>query len=102
MSGKQAKTVRDAPMRGARLGFRVDRETKGLIERAAHLERRKLTDFCVATLASAARRTIAEHETLALSEHDRQAFFDVLINPPKPNKRLIRALAEHKRRVAMS
>jgi len=89
-------------MRGERLGFRVDRETKGLIERAAHLERRKLTDFCVATLANAARRTIAEHETLVLSERDRQAFFDALINPPKPSKRLIRAFAEHKRRVAMS
>lgn len=102
MGRKQAKVARDAPMRGERLGFRVDRETKGLIERAAHLERRKLTDFCVATLANAARLTIAEHETLVLSERDRQAFFDALINPPKPNKRLIRALAEHKRRVAMS
>jgi len=101
MRRKQAKVVRDAPMRGERLGFRVDRETKVLIERAAHLERRKLTEFCVATLASAARRTIAEHDTLVLSERDRQAFFAALINPPKPNKRLIRALAEHKRRVAV-
>ncbi|MGB6536428.1 MAG: DUF1778 domain-containing protein [Xanthobacteraceae bacterium] len=101
MARKQAKALRDAPMRGERLGFRVDRETKGLIERAAHLERRKVTDFCVATLASAARRTIAEHDTLVLSERDRQAFFDALINPPKPNKRLVRALAEHKRRVAV-
>ena len=101
MSRKQAKAARGAPMRAERLGFRVDRETKGLIERAAHLERRKLTDFCVTTLASAARRTIAEHETLVLSERDRRTFFDVLINPPKPNKRLIRALAEHKRRVVM-
>lgn len=102
MGRKQTKVAHDALMRGERLGFRVDRETKGLIERAAHLERRKLTDFCVATLANAARRTIAEHETLVLSERDRQAFFDALINPPKPSKRLIRAFAEHKRRVAMS
>lgn len=101
MTRKQETAARDAVGLGKRLGFRLDPETKRLIERAAHLERRKFTDFCVTTLADAARRTIAEHETLVLSERDRQAFFDALINPPKPNKRLIRALAEHKRRVAV-
>ena len=29
-----------------------------------------------------------------------KAFFDALIEPPKPSARLIRALAEHKRRIA--
>lgn len=101
MSRREAKVARKAPMRAARVGFRIDRETKGLIERAAHLERRKVTDFCVTTLANAARRTIAEHETLVLTEEERRAFFDLLIHPPKPTKRLARAFAEHRRRVAM-
>ena len=85
--------------RGERLGFRLDEQTKDLIERAAHLERRKLTDFCVTALADAARRTIAEHESLTLSERDRTAFFNALVAPPKPSVRLARALAEHKRRI---
>ena len=51
-------------------------------------------------LADTARRTIAEHEMLVLSDRDRQAFFDALINPPEPSERLKRALADHKRRVA--
>jgi uncharacterized protein (DUF1778 family) len=92
--------VRDTPGRVERLGFRIDGETKDLIERAAHLSRRKVSDFCVTALTETARRTIAEHETLVLSERDHKAFFDALINPPKPNARLKRALAEHKRRVA--
>jgi uncharacterized protein (DUF1778 family) len=100
MARKPAKVMRDATGRAERLGFRLDQETKSLIERAARLERRKLTDFCVTALTGAARRTIAEHETLTLSERDRQVFFDVLINPPKPNERLIRAVADHKRRIA--
>ena len=50
-------------------------------------------------LADAARQTIAEHETLVLSDRDRAAFFDALINPPPPSARLQRAFAEHKRRV---
>jgi uncharacterized protein (DUF1778 family) len=103
MVRKQIKARRrepvPAPMRGERLGFRLDRETKELIERAAYLERRKLTDFCVTALTGAARRTIAESESLTLSERDRQAFFTALINPPKPNERLVRALREHKRRI---
>ena len=100
MSRKQTKALRDTPCRAERLGFRIDEETKDLIERAAHLSRRKVSDFCVTALADTARRTIAEHETLALSDRDRKAFFDALINPPEPIERLKRALTEHKRRVA--
>ena len=100
MPRKQVKSTQQMPGRVERLGFRLDEETKGLIERAAHLSRRKVSDFCVTVLAETARRTIAEHETLALSNRDRKAFFNAIINPPEPNERLKRALAEHKRRVA--
>src|SRR5438552_11923758 len=79
--------------REERLGFRVDQPTKALIERAAQLERRKLTDFCMTALTEAARRTIAEHETLVLSDRDRTVFFETLVNPPAPSERLQRALA---------
>jgi uncharacterized protein (DUF1778 family) len=102
MTRKFAKVEQDPSLRAERLGFRLDEQTKSLIERAAHLERRKVTDFCVTALTDAARRTIAEHETLRLSERDRQAFFDALVNPPRPSDRLARALAEHKRRIGSS
>ncbi|MCX7329637.1 MAG: DUF1778 domain-containing protein [Hyphomicrobiales bacterium] len=52
-------------------------------------------------MTDAARRTIAEHETLSLSERDRAAFFEALINPPAPNERLARAFAEHGRRIGI-
>jgi uncharacterized protein (DUF1778 family) len=77
--------------RRARLGIRVDGQTKKMVARAAELERRSLTDFCLTALAEAAQRTIARHETLVLSERDRQLFFNALVNPPKPNARLRRA-----------
>lgn len=100
MPRKATRSVREMPSRIERLGFRVDPETKDLIERAAHLSRRKVSDFCVTTLVDTARRAIAEHETLVLSRNDRKAFFDALVNPPEPPARLARALDEHKRRVA--
>lgn len=89
----------DRRLREERLGFRVDEPTKALIERAAQLERRKLTDFCMTALTEAARRTISEHETLVLSDRDRAVFFDALVSPPAPSERLQCAFAEHKRRV---
>ena len=92
-------TKRDQRIRAERLGFRVDEPTKALIERAAQLERRRVTDFCMAALTDAARRTIAEYETLVLSDRDRAVFYDALINPPALSERLQRAFAEHKRRV---
>ena len=100
MARKQTKAKPTTPNRVERLGFRLDEETKDLIERAAYLSRRKVSDFCVTALTDTARRTIAEHETMVLSDRDRKAFFDALIKPPEPSERLLRALAEHKRRVA--
>ena len=94
-----AATKQERRLREGRLGFRVDEPTKALIERAAQLERRKLTDFCMTALTEAARKTIAEHETLVLSEHDRGVFFDTLVNLPAPSERLERAFTEHRRRV---
>lgn len=89
----------DRRLREERLGFRVDEPTKALIERAAQLERRKLTDFCMTALTEAARKTIAAHETIALSDRDRAVFFDTLVNPPPLHERLERAFAAHRRRV---
>ena len=66
MPRKQPKIERETPNRVERLGFRLDEETKDLIERAAHLSRRKVSDFCVTALTDTARRTIAEHDTSAI------------------------------------
>jgi uncharacterized protein (DUF1778 family) len=85
--------------RAFRLGFRVDAETKRQVERAAALERRSLTDFCLSALTEATRATITRHESLVLSERDRAAFFDALMHPPKPNARLWRAFHAASERV---
>lgn len=97
---RKAIATKDRINRHDRLGFRLDEQTKALIEQAAQLERRKVSDYCVTTLAEAARQTISRHETLLLSERDRAAFFDALITPPEPAARLVRAFADHARQVA--
>jgi uncharacterized protein (DUF1778 family) len=86
--------------RGARLGFRVDAQTKKLVERAAALERRSLTDFCLTALAQATEATIQRHQNLTLSDRDREMFFDALVHPPRPNARLKQAFRSAKRSIS--
>lgn len=77
--------ARKAPPKSgeARLGFRLPLQKKELIERAAEIQGRKVTDFCVAALERAAEEAVAKHDALAFSERDRIALFDALANPPR-------------------
>ncbi len=97
---RTAAAKKETRVREERLGFRVSRQTKALVERAADLEQRSLTDFCLTALTDAANQTILRHQTLALSERDRKIFFDTLMNPPEPSERLKRAAKAARTRIA--
>lgn len=100
MGKTSSRTVgSDRKARSDRLGFRLDPKTKALIQRAARLERRKLTAYCLTALTDAAQRTVDQHERLQLSDRDRAVFFEVLVSPPPVSKRLERALVAERRRV---
>ncbi len=77
--------------RGARLGVRVSVAQKSLLQRAAVLSGRTLSEFVVASAQDAARRVIAEHESIRLSREEQSAFVQALLQPPAPNARLKRA-----------
>ena len=78
-----------------RVSFRVDAQTKALIDQAAALQHRSLADFCLATLADAAHKTIAAHQSPTLAHSDRAVFFDMLATPPASSDRLRRAFASY-------
>ncbi|MCW2319177.1 uncharacterized protein (DUF1778 family) [Rhodoblastus acidophilus] len=63
-------------------------DQKRLIEHAAALQGRSVTDFVLTSLQDAARRAIEEHQHLALSLHDSQAFVQALVEPERVNERL--------------
>lgn len=75
-------------VRNERLETRVTAEQKNLIEQAAALQGRSVTDFVLTSVQDAARRAIEEHQHLNLSVRDSQAFVDALLNPPPVNDRL--------------
>jgi uncharacterized protein (DUF1778 family) len=80
----------------ARLEARISPEIKALLQKAADLEGRTLTDFVVASVQSEAFRVIEQHQMLKLSIEDSKAFVDALLNPPKPNDALKTAALRYK------
>jgi|GEM_PF-211271 len=77
--------------RGARLEVRVSVGQKSLLQRAAALSGRTLSEFVVASAQDAARRVIAEHESIRLSREEQRAFVEAMPQLPEPNARLKRA-----------
>lgn len=75
-------------VRGERLETRVTADQKSLIERAAALQGRTVTDFVLSSVQEAARRAIEEHQRLNLSVRDSEAFVEALLNPQPVNDRL--------------
>ena len=87
--------------RAERLEARVTAEQKGLIERAAALQGRTVTDFVLTSVQDAARRAIEEHNQLALSVRDGEAFVDALLNPKPVNKRIRDTVRRYRERAAV-
>lgn len=83
--------------RAERLETRVTAEQKRLIEQAAALQGRSITDFVLSSVQDAAKRAIEEHQRLELSVRDSQAFVEALLNPPPPNDRLRETVARYRR-----
>lgn len=89
-----------ATTRTERLVARVTPEQKELIEHAAHLTGRTLTDFILAAVQEAAGRAVREHEVLTLSARDSLAFARAILDPPTPNDALRRAADRANDRIA--
>jgi uncharacterized protein (DUF1778 family) len=80
----------------ARLEARITDEQKALIQHAADLTGRSLTEFVVSSAQEVAARTVREHDVLTLSGRDRRFFVDALLRPSPPSKRLKKAARRYK------
>lgn len=82
--------------RAERLETRVTAEQKALIEHAAALQGRTVTDFVLTSVREAAQRAIEDHEVIRLSVTDTRAFVDALLNPREPSQRMRESVAHYK------
>lgn len=90
------ETIETKNSKTARLEARVSAEEKELLQYAADLQGRSLTEFLVSCAHDAAQKTVQEHEILELSAKDRKAFVSAILRPPAPGKRLKKAARRYK------
>src|SRR5271155_2682050 len=77
-----------------RFDARLNEEQKILIQKAADLEGRTMTDFVLHSAEAAAGRTIEERAMLILSARETESFVDAILHPAQPGQ-VLRATARH-------
>jgi uncharacterized protein (DUF1778 family) len=82
-----------------RLNLRLERSVKTLLERAASLEGKTVSKFIIHSALDQAKKTVHEHESLALNAENSKTFFNALATTINFNNKLTDALKEHSRRV---
>jgi uncharacterized protein (DUF1778 family) len=89
-------TTPNAKGRPQRLEARVPADVKMVIQHAANISGRSLSDFVVTSALEAAEKTIREHEIIVLSARDSLMFAEALLNPKGPNEALREAFRLHR------
>lgn len=98
---RTANNQEEKPTKKERLEARTSSRIKRLIQRAAEIEGRTVTDFMQDSLKKAAENVIRKHEeetVIRLSRANSETFVKALLNPPAPNKSLKRAARRYKSR----
>jgi uncharacterized protein (DUF1778 family) len=84
----------------SRLDFRLNRQVKDVIERAAAVSGQSVSDFAVSALYRTAKEVLEKEQTTRLSSRDRDLFLALLDSDAKPNEALKRAARRYKSRRA--
>jgi uncharacterized protein (DUF1778 family) len=78
-----------------RFDARLSEEQKLLIQMAADLEGRTMTDFVLYSAETAAERTIEQRAMLVLTARETEVFVNAMLSPPEPGRALRRAAREY-------
>src|SRR5215472_12581000 len=98
-AGIQKRPRRRAPAkapRAYRFDARLNEEQRLLIQRAADLEGRTMTDFVLHSAEAAAQQTIENRAMLVLTARETEAFAEAILNPARPGSALRRAAREYR------
>ena len=79
-----------------RFDARLKKAQKLLIQKAADLEGRSLTDFVLHSAELAAQRTIEQRAMLVLSLRDTEVFVKAILHPAEPGPVLRAAVRQYK------
>ncbi len=94
-------TESDTKTRAARMEARMTTAQKALLQHAAALSDRTLSEFVLASAQEAAAKVIQEHETIRLSRGEQVAFVTALLKPRTPNARLRKAAEKYRQQMGL-
>jgi uncharacterized protein (DUF1778 family) len=80
-----------------RIDLRVTREQKRTLARAAALSGASISSFLLRRAMDEAKEVVSRSESLLLSDRDRDRFFALLENPPRPNRNLVKLMRDRRR-----
>jgi len=92
---------REPPARTYRFDARLNEEQKLLIQRAADMEGRTMTDFVLHSAESADERTIERRSMMIRTARETEAFANAILNPPNPGSVLRKAAREYSQKLAV-
>jgi uncharacterized protein (DUF1778 family) len=94
-------TQKTGPGRSWRFDARLNEEQKILIQRAADLEGRTMTDFVLLSAEQAAERTIRQRAMLILSARETEEFVTAVLKPTTPGKVLRKAAQRYRKTIGI-
>lgn len=84
----------------ARFDTRLPKEQKEFFEYAASLGGyRTLTEFVIISVQSKADEIVEKHRSIVASKRDQEIFFNTIMNPPAPGKKLTAAAKKYNKMV---
>ena len=90
-----------AKVRAERLEARISGEKKAVLQQAADLVGRSLSEFVVESAQAAALRIIEEYEHIRLTQAEQVSFVTALLNPTAPNDRLRKAASNYRQQMGL-
>jgi uncharacterized protein (DUF1778 family) len=94
MNPRTNRASSTAAPKAYRFDARLNRHQKTLLQKAADLEGRTVTDFVLRSAEAAAERTIQERAILILTAREAETFVKAILEPPAPG-RVLRAAARN-------
>jgi len=89
----KTKPANPAKAKTEPMSFRMDVETRALVDRAASILGQNRTDFMLTSLRERATAILLNQRLFTLNDADWATFVDRLDNPPPPNAKLKALLA---------
>jgi uncharacterized protein (DUF1778 family) len=94
-ASRRRHMIRATARRYERFGARIRPEQKAVLQRAADIAGRSLSDFVIAAAEREAEETIRRHEIIQLTARDSHQLAEALLNPLSPSERLRAAFEDY-------